>query len=52
MTRIRCLVLALALSAGLHGQMWNPDFGNGRHKNPALFADYSDPDVIRVGREF
>jgi beta-xylosidase len=52
MTRIRCLVLALAVSAGLHGQMWNPDLGNGRYQNPVLFADYSDPDVIRVGADF
>ncbi len=25
------------------------DLGNGRFRNPILFADYSDPDVIRVG---
>ncbi|MDC7295117.1 glycoside hydrolase 43 family protein [Butyrivibrio sp. DSM 10294] len=25
------------------------DQGNGRFRNPILFADYSDPDVIRVG---
>ena len=25
------------------------DRGNGRFQNPILFADYSDPDVIRVG---
>ncbi|WP_034465716.1 glycoside hydrolase 43 family protein [Butyrivibrio proteoclasticus] len=25
------------------------DLGNGQFKNPILFADYSDPDVIRVG---
>ena len=25
------------------------DLGNGRFQNPILFADYSDPDVIRVG---
>ncbi len=25
------------------------DLGNGRFQNPVLFADYSDPDVIRVG---
>ncbi|MBE5828145.1 MAG: glycosyl hydrolase 43 family protein [Butyrivibrio sp.] len=24
------------------------DLGNGRFRNPVLFADYSDPDVIRV----
>jgi beta-xylosidase len=33
-------------------QAWTPDLGNGRYKNPVLFADYSDPDVIRVGDDF
>ena len=25
------------------------DLGNGRYKNPVIFADFPDPDVIRVG---
>ena len=32
--------------------LWSPDLGNGNYKNPVLFADYSDPDVIRVGEDF
>jgi beta-xylosidase len=28
---------------------WSPDLGNGQYQNPILHADYSDPDVIRVG---
>lgn len=28
------------------------DLGNGRFRNPVLFADYSDPDVIRVDDTF
>lgn len=31
---------------------WVPDRGDGRYANPVLFADYSDPDVIRVGDDF
>lgn len=31
---------------------WNPDLGDGRYQNPVLFADYSDPDVVRVGDDF
>lgn len=31
---------------------WIADLGNGRYKNPVLYADYSDPDVIRVGEDF
>lgn len=28
------------------------DQGNGTYKNPVLNADYSDPDVIRVGEKY
>ena len=28
---------------------WQADLGNGIYRNPILFADYSDPDAIRVG---
>lgn len=31
---------------------WVPDLGDGTYKNPVLFADYSDPDAIRVGEDF
>ncbi len=31
---------------------WIGDLKNGRYKNPILFSDYSDPDVIRVGKDF
>src|SRR3972149_716553 len=31
---------------------WRPDNGDGTYKNPIIFADYSDPDVIRVGDDF
>lgn len=32
--------------------MWTADLGNGTYRNPILYADYSDPDVIRVGGDF
>lgn len=28
--------------------LWQPDLENGDFKNPVIFADYSDPDIIRV----
>lgn len=28
---------------------WVADLGNGEYQNPVLHADYSDPDVVRVG---
>lgn len=31
---------------------WYADLGNGSYRNPILYADYSDPDVIRVGKDF
>ena len=31
---------------------WTPDQGDGTYRNPILCADYSDPDVIRVGDDF
>ena len=33
-------------------QVWVPDLGNGTYKNPVLYADYSDPDVVRVGADY
>ncbi|MDQ0110695.1 glycoside hydrolase family 43 protein [Paenibacillus harenae] len=31
---------------------WVSDQGDGTYRNPVLHADYSDPDVIRVGDDF
>lgn len=31
---------------------WQPDQGDGTYCNPILYADYSDPDVVRVGDDF
>lgn len=31
---------------------WVSDLGNGHYRNPVLYADYSDPDVIRVGDDY
>jgi beta-xylosidase len=31
---------------------WVPDLGDGRYRNPVVFADYSDPDAIRVGDDY
>jgi len=50
------LVIALAqlstVAQSSISKVWQPDNGNGTYKNPVLFADYSDPDVIRVGDDF
>lgn len=31
---------------------WLADLGDGRFQNPILFADYSDPDAVRVGDDY
>ena len=33
-------------------QTWISDLGNGKYRNPVLNADYSDPDVCRVGDDY
>ncbi len=32
--------------------VWVSDLGNGKYKNPVLYADYSDPDVCRAGSDY
>lgn len=50
-----CLLLALPLAAqqkNYVSEVWVADQGNGKYKNPVLYADYSDPDACRVGDDF
>jgi beta-xylosidase len=49
-----CAVPALAWSslAAPPPGVWTPDQGNGSYLNPVLQGDYSDPDAIRVGKDF
>ena len=42
---------AACLSCAAQSPMWG-DQGNGTYANPILNADYSDPDVIRVGDKY
>src|SRR6187551_2285521 len=50
------LLLVLSLNAqnrsNYISKVWVADQGNGAYKNPILHADYSDPDVIRVGEDY
>jgi len=50
-------IFALILSNMINAQdyvsqVWVSDQGDGTYKNPVLYADYSDPDVIRVGDDY
>lgn len=50
--------LVFGVCLGLNAQnpyqskVWQSDQGDGTYKNPVLYADYSDPDVIRVGDDY
>lgn len=33
-------------------EVWVGDQGDGTYKNPIIYADYSDPDVVRVGDDY
>ena len=50
---MRGFILAfLFLSYAIADAQWSPDLGNGDYQNPVIHADYSDPDVIRVGDDY
>ena len=42
----------VVFSQGQVSKTWVSDLGNGKYKNPILYADYSDPDVCRVGDDY
>ena len=46
------LLLVLTTFSQSKNIVWNPDNGDGTYTNPIIFADYSDPDAIRVGDDF
>jgi beta-xylosidase len=50
---LRAALAALGVAAAARGAgPWIPDRGDGTYRNPVLFADYSDPDAVRVGRDY
>ncbi|MBN1183040.1 MAG: glycoside hydrolase 43 family protein [Bacteroidales bacterium] len=51
---IRFFVIVFILISKINAisQVWSPDLGNGKYKNPVIWADYSDPDIVRVGDDF
>ena len=56
--KIKTLLLFLVFCAGIDAQnnyvskVWVADNGDGTYKNPVINADYSDPDVCRVGDDY
>ncbi len=56
---LRIIITIFLLSIGILGQpkpfvsnVWVADNGDGTYKNPIIFADYSDPDVVRIDEDF
>ena len=45
-------ILTLALCGSAAGEHWDPNLDGGRYRNPIIFADYSDPDIVKVGSDF
>jgi beta-xylosidase len=53
MERMKTMLLSVSLLFALCARaQWNPDLGEGTYRNPIVHADYSDPDVIRVGDDY
>ena len=46
------LIFSVLQTVMIGAAQWTPDLGNGFYRNPIIFADYSDPDVIRVGDDY
>ncbi len=49
---IQIILLQMVFVSPALSQLWTPDLGNGTFKNPILYADYSDPDMLKVGDDF
>jgi beta-xylosidase len=45
-------ILTQGQSLSSVSKVWISDQGDGTYKNPILHADYSDPDVVRVGDSY
>lgn len=51
---IGLILVSLVLLSGLsvYSQVWQPDQDDGTFMNPIIWADYSDPDICKVGDDF
>ena len=50
--RIAVLLSMFLLHGRGNAAVWQSDNGDGTFTNPVLYADYPDPDIIRVGEDF
>src|SRR5512143_1533161 len=50
--KVRVATLAVSVLCATAAQARQSDNGDGTFTNPPLYADYPDPDIIRVGSDF
>lgn len=48
----KSLAVLVLLASAASAEIWNPNVGEHEYRNPIIFADYSDPDVVQVGDDF
>ncbi len=46
------LMMIPAKAQNYVSKVWSPDLGNGKYKNPVIFADYSDLDMCKAGNDY
>ena len=46
------LFILVLMAFSVKAQVKSPDNGDGTFTNPIIHADYSDPDVVRVGGDY
>ena len=46
------LAVATTAQAQTKSKTWNPNVSKTEYRNPVINADYSDPDVCRVGNDY
>lgn len=49
---LTALTLTAAAPAQEPSKTWNPNVAGNKYRNPIMDADYSDPDVCRVGNDY
>lgn len=45
-------IIAVFATTANNAQIWNPNLNESEYQNPIIWADYSDPDIIKVGNDF
>lgn len=52
MAMLAAVALVATAAPRATAQVWCSDQDDGAYRNPVLYADYPDPDIIRVGEDF